>query len=177
MKTKISFIAALTIFFCNSFCYAQQKRLSPAQELKIHQASLKNTAYIFEGTITKQSQYHAKTGALLMCSVIKITKVYKGSPNIKLGTIKVITYGGKVNDGAPGLVNGTKYIILGRQANSNIDDSLVTADNTVVLTTMDCDYPIVFLGNGIEQWKGTQFKTLDSLYSFFKENGLTAQEE
>ncbi len=58
-----------------------------------------------------------------------------------------------------------------------LSDTMIATNNTITLTTMDCDNPIGFTGTDSAQWGYTKYSTLDSLYSFFKENGLTVQEE
>ena len=52
-------------------------------------------------------------------------------------------------------------------------DSLVT-DNKINLTAQD--EPIAFVGV-TAQWGITHYKTLDELYAFLKDNGLTVQQE
>jgi hypothetical protein len=141
-----------------------------------HPTSIKKAECIFEGTIIKQT-YKPKT--TLTCSVFQIKKIFKENDNIKLGTIKVESEQStpymKIEDGGPGLKMGSTYIIFGVLTDANTFLS-VSTDN---LSTLRCIDNIAFVGGGAKWgWHNpTQFKTVDSLYSFFKENGLTVQEE
>jgi hypothetical protein len=184
MKITKGFIATVVIILYHSFCIAQQKRFTASQWVGIEKKCIESAAYIFEGTVTSQECYYAKNKAILTCSVMQITKIYKGNTQLKLGTIKVLTYqsgrvknGGsiRVNDAGPGLGRG-HYIFFGKLADSSwIVDNMVATDNSIILTI--AGYPIVFLGNDGAQWGGTQYKTLDELYAFFKENGLKVEEQ
>lgn len=168
MKTIIALV--ITIFsYC--FCYAQAIN-TPAQWLTFRQNELKECSYIFEGKVIQQSI----EGIIYVCSIIEITKIYRGSPQIKLGTIKVTTMQGKgLQDAGPGLSKGSSYIIFGKLTNSKAFDTILV-DNSAMLSRYD---QISFHDTGaIWGWRQvTRYKTLDSLYSFFKENGLTVQEE
>jgi len=164
MKTtrKISIVVLIILGY--SITYAQ------------HPTSIKKAEYIFEGTVIQQS-YKPKT--TLTCSVFQINKVFKGSEKMKLGTIKVeseqSTPHMRIEDGGPGLKMGSKYVIFGVPTDANTFQSIST-DN---LYTLRCIDNIAFIGGGAKWgWHNpTQFKTVDSLYSFFKANGLTVQEE
>jgi hypothetical protein len=167
MNTTKEFIIAVYIIFCYSLCIAQ----TPAQWSAFEQRELKGCSYIFERKVIQQS----KTVENLTCSVFQITKIYRGSPQINLGKIKVIT---TILSGAekfPELHNGCTYIIFGIATNSNAFQSILTEN---ILTLKSNDW-IGFTGIGaIWGWRHpTNFPTTDSLYSFFKENGLTVQEE
>jgi hypothetical protein len=178
MKACIKLIAGAFIIFFYSFCNAQVIN-TPAQWLAFQQRQLKGCAYIIEGTITQQKSYNGKTGRM-MCSVIQITKIFRGSPQIKLGSIKIITnqYSKNVADASPNIGKG-HYIIFGTPTKSSLPiDTIFTTDNLLILQASASDW-VTFTGSGA-QWgwrKVTYYKTLDSLYSFFKENGLTVQEE
>ena|ERR1700721_3094488 len=188
MKTQKKFVIAFVIIFCHSFCYSQQRHPSASRELEQHKKSINTTAYIFLGSVTQQQNYYGKNKEILTCSIISITKIFKGTPQIKLGSIKVITSQGghigniyaRLADDGRGITlsNGATYIIFGRQAYPYmLADTMTTTDNTLILTTMGCDNPVVFSGNNSARWGYTSYKTLDELYSFFKENGVTVQEE
>jgi hypothetical protein len=175
---KQSSITTMVGIFCFSYlyCYSQKQ---PVQ----HPSSIKKAVYIFEGNITQQKYYTGKHGDEYTCSVVQITKIFKGSSELKLGSIKVITPGGRnrAADSGPGLQKG-HYIIFcnlnipfRRPADSTIFKSIPT-DNMQLL---DCIDHVDFVADG-ERWgwrNPTQFKTVDSLYSFLKFNGLTVQEE
>jgi hypothetical protein len=198
--TKIIETVIIIICFCSA-CYSQQANLSASQELARHKRSINNTAYIFEGKVTQQECYYGKNKEILTCSVISINKIFRGSPQIKLGNIKVITkqFGRigdnishvNIDDKGVGLSKGSTYIIFGRPAYSYmLVDKMITTDDTITLTTMDCEDPIVFSekisknnnmvssDSSSAQWsRKSHFNTLDELYSFLKENGLSVQEE
>lgn len=176
MKTTKGVIAAfIIIFYSYSACYAQKRHVSASQWIGLHKKSIEIASYIFEGTVIKQS----KSGEILTCTVIQITKIFKGSPTLKLGTIKVITDQNRnTKDGDPGLGRG-RYIIFGRTSASNVFDSIVT-DNTITLSLADISIAIfghVDNDQPVAQWGGTLYKTLDELYAFFKENGLKVEEQ
>lgn len=188
-------IIAVILISCYSFSHAQNIRLSPAQQLAHNQAALKNTTFIFEGVVVQQKCYRTKQGAVLTWSAIKITKVFKGNPQIKLGTIKVISdQGGEIgnvhydasSEQEWDISMGVTYILMGIPADSSMFASdMVTTDNSLVLLPTEC---IRFTEDRIQkkpiqnfpvaQWGGTSFKTLDELYAYLKENGgLTVQEQ
>jgi len=195
-------ITGLLSFYCLSLaCNAQQAYLSPSQELAYHIKSIDTTSYIFEGTVTNQKGYYSRKGEVLTCNTVQIGKIYRGSPKIKLGSIKVITFGGNIggsdiiapqitDQGPTSLRKGTTYIIFSKPAYSTmIVDTMAVTDNSIVLTRTDCVAPIIFppkkYRNGhlipidypAAQWDNTKYKTMDELNSFLKDNGLTVQEE
>ncbi len=208
MKTKLLFI--ITFSCCLQFLtYSSfaQLELTPAQELAWHKRTMKDFGYIFEGVVTQQVCYLIKNKRMYTYSVISILKIFKGSPKIKLGSIKVITdQGGTVVDstannasmlliendfdgGGEALCSGKKYIIFGAPADSiMLIDKMITTDNSLVLFTSN---PITFINSTVKRggriyhldrpaatWDDTQFKTLDELYAYLKENGsLIIQEE
>jgi hypothetical protein len=191
MKTINKIIATVIIIFCNLFCYSQyqlsdsQKVLMQQHELKVSLSSIQKAPYIFEGTVTHQENYYNKNGEMLTCTVISITKIFKGNPQIKLGSIKVITdQGGTIEghtekslDDGSGLSKNGTYIIFGKTTGTaNINDKMITTDN---LLTLDCIDHIDFIRGGASWgWHNpTNYKTLDDLYAFLKENGLSVQEE
>jgi hypothetical protein len=190
MKTIKGITTIVLLIFSHSFCYAQQDVPSAEQCLFSHKGQIKDTAYIFEGTVIKQKHFKARNNEFMTCNIISIAKIYKGSPKIKLGTIKVIVSDGRyesngfvmnVADGGGYSLGdkGSTYILFTRLADSYmLVDSAGTVDNMSILTTYGCDYPVVISDKDSANWYGTpQFKTLDDIETFFKENGLTVQEE
>jgi hypothetical protein len=231
MKTKKYIIAVISIF-CYSFCYAQLIQFTPTTEMVTNYSQ--TIPYIFEATVIQQTFRHS--GILSFCNLVQITKIFKGSPQLKLGTIKVLSDGGG-DDAGPGLVKGCKYIIFGKLTNSKTFDDIVTnnafvlwkydqinfPDNVyhdirkneniqseqvdsilkystvihrdsndyavthnVIISTYDSrsshnrnqpSHIFVLFHGPAAQWSGGKFPTLDSLYSFLKEGGLTVQEE
>ncbi len=199
MKLINKIITAVIFISCYSFSYAQYQ-LSDSQQVSMqrtvsihHQRGLKAATFVFEGIVISQECYYGKHTGILTCSVIQITKIFKGSPQIKLGSIKVITMQGgsvdgqmeKISDGGRGISKSGTYIIIGKTADSSmLNDKTTTTDNLIAVTTIDCSEPIAIIadvysnGKLIEQshafWGDarfgtTQFKTLDELYSFLKE--------
>jgi hypothetical protein len=169
MKIISRLFAGVYMISCYAICNAQ----SPAQWSAFQQRELKGCAYIFEGKVTQQS------GKAITCSVVQITKIYKGNPQIKLGSIKVITTITKNgSEKFPQLIKGHQYIIFGSTTstdNSNAFQSVV-ADNSLTLQTNDW---VVYTDTGaVWGWrKPTVFPTKDSLNSYLKSNGIIVQEE
>jgi hypothetical protein len=187
MKTIKGTITTLLIIFCYSFSEAQQVSVTPAQMIEEHKKEISNTAFIFEGIVIQQKQYNGKKQLVTTC-IIQITKIFKGSPQLKVGSIKLVT---KQRDKSGDLISipsdegymvpiskGSTYIIFARPAGSWAVDSTIT-DNTITLTSWyGLDYPIIVHNNDAVSWYDTpQFKTKEDVYSFFKENGLTVQEQ
>jgi hypothetical protein len=187
MKTIKGTIIVTLLISCYSFCHAQvQVQATPEQWKGVEKEMIRKSAYIFEGTVIQGKYYNGKKQQV-WTDIVQITKIYKGSPKIKLGSIKIIVgqSGPKGNismvssggGGASMSKNGT-YIILGRLADSLwLVDSTKTDNNITVTSLGSTNYPVVIYGNKSAQWGQARYKTLDSLYSFFKENGLTVQEE
>lgn len=172
MKTQKAFIIIiLTFFYFSIGCRGQQIQITPAQQIETQKISVKNSEYIFVGKVVKKSSIRK---AAVTCFVVQITKILRGGSQLKLGTIKVIIDRDEYTDDAGPLLNkGATYIIFGKPENLNIFDSILT-DNSIRLTYFYD--PIVILGKAA-QWGETKYPTVDSLYSFFKENGVTVQEE
>jgi hypothetical protein len=176
MKTTKFLIIAIIVFYY-SLSEAQQRFGTPSQIIK-------SASFIYEGKVTQQECFYGKGrgGGILTCSVMQITKIYKGSPEIKIGTIKVITrQGGQVGnysetplDSGPWLIKNGIYFIFGKPADSTILHHMPT-DNSITLVLIDA--PIHYMGKGTAVWDDIKFNTLDSLYSVFKANGLKVQEE
>lgn len=166
MKTIKGIVIAILIIICNSFCNAQN---TPAHWLAVQKRELKERPYIFEGKVIQQNK-----GGELTFNVIKITKIYRGSPQLKLGTIKVMSAPGGI-DAGPGLKKDSAYIIFGNPSNSTAFQSVAT-DNLLRIQSNDW-ISIYGIGASWGLRQVTQYKTVDSLYSFFKANGLMVQEE
>ena len=188
MKTNKKIITATLIIFCSEFCQAQMVDATPEQWIVEHKKYINNTPYIFEGTVIKNNyRITGKSQALYTC-IIQITKIFKGSPQLKLGSVKVVTAkyvknGDQIDIPSDGgdmvpIGKGGTFIIFGRPSYSSWLNDSTTTDNTIRLTIMDCDYPVVISGKDDVSWEGTpQFKTKEDIYSFFKESGVTVQEE
>jgi hypothetical protein len=190
MNTTEKIIVGVLIIFCNSFSYAQSqvsdtaKTSLQSRELKTHLNSIKKAIYVFEGRATHQECYYSKGGEMLTCTVFQITKIFKGNPQINLGSIKVITMQGgtigdntiRLIDAGPGLHSHGTYIIFGCSADTSwLISNMITSDNSI---TLQCFDHIDFNGNSASWgWRNpTKYKTLDDLYAFLKENGLIALE-
>ncbi len=189
MKTIKNVIPALLIIFSSSFLQAQVDIGTPAEWVVEHKKEIKNTSYIIEGTVIEQKHFIALNHELMTCSIISITKIYKGSPQIKLGTIKVVLTDGeyesngfitRIADGGEVTLSGkgSTCIILGapttfKPTDTSIIHSMVT-DNAIVLGWAADP---INISKTIAQWDYTTYNSVDSLYSFLKESGLTVQEE
>jgi hypothetical protein len=180
MKTTKGAFTTLLIIFSHIYSQAQVDIGTPAQELTAHKEEIKSTPYIFEGTVIQQHQNNCKVEVITTC-IMQITKIYKGSPQLQLGSVKVITWHKLKNSFGPveGYVVpvgiGGTYIIFGGSTNSV--DSTKT-DNPITLSEYGMEYPVVISDKDSVNWYGTpQFKTLNDIEAFFKENGLTVQEE
>jgi hypothetical protein len=98
-----------------------------------------------------------------------------------LGTIKVISDQGgpgqKVFDGGEALDIGNTYIVFGTSADSTMFHSMsMSVDNPITVDRMTSDQPIRITGKNSAWWFPQKF-TLDSIHSFFNENGLVIQQE
>lgn len=191
MKIIPRIISVIIITLWYSHSSAQVLDLTPSEELPEHKKLLQSNANIFEGRVMQQKSFYRyhPGGTVFTCSIIKITKIYKGSPQLKLGTIKLITeQGGHVenyrgitqpppSDGFIGVTKGGDYIIFGTPTTFNpADTNLIysmTTDNSLVFELYD---EIKVFHNGA-QWGNTHYSTRDSLYLFFKENGVTVKEQ
>jgi hypothetical protein len=166
------------------------------EKLKFQKEIMSNASFIFECKYISQKCYRkSPNGIILTCSTLEITKIFKGSGQIKLGTIKIITQQGgsipeehpnnedyvmqTVSDGGTGIGSKGTYIILGTLADltllgsSNSPARTIITDNQLVLEVTD------LIENGTS-WSSVevQFKTINELYSFLNDNGgLTVQEE
>jgi hypothetical protein len=172
MKSKIKLNIIAIVLLSYSFCSAQQTHhihTTGAQWLALHQKELSTSTYIFEGTIIKQS---LKSGTELTCSVIKITKIYKGSPEVKIGTIKILTQQNPSDkDGWKGLSKGSTYVIFGKMDSDKFKS--IATDNSLTISCID----YATISGNTARWGSTIYKTLDDMNFFFKENGITMQEE
>jgi hypothetical protein len=190
MKATKRIIAILLLSFSYSYSYSQVDIGTPSERLTEHKKIINNTPYIFEGTETTQRCYYVRHigGEIQTCNIIQVTKIFKGSPQLKLGSIKVITYGGHIGNtpyaepsdggGIPPIGKGGVYIIFGESttfepADSKMVDSMTT-DNTLIVSHFD---HIVLYNDNTAKWDYTKYDSIDSLYSFLKEGGLTVQEE
>jgi hypothetical protein len=187
MKTIKKILATAIIISCHLLCEGQIVQPTPAQAIAEHKKQISTTSYIFEGTVTQQKYYNGRNQIVTTC-IMQITKIFKGSPKLRLGSIKVVTdqaiKSGDIisipsDEGdVVAVVKGGTYIIFGRTVGLTWTVDSTLTDNSITLTTMGMDYPIVIYGKDSISWEFTpQFKTKEDIYSFFKENGLAAQEE
>jgi hypothetical protein len=174
-KAKVMKTMKLIVIFVSIICscsvgFSQQVQPTPSQWLGVQQKMIKSTAYIFQGTVVQQ---YTKDSSLLTCSVVKISKIFRGSPEINIGSIKVITeQSSHTQDADPGLKVGSTYIIFARNPTSNSFHS-ITADNLLILKCSDH----VNVYNSGARWGLSQYKTIDSLYSIFNQNGLSIPQD
>ncbi|MEI6487837.1 MAG: hypothetical protein WCP52_02675 [Bacteroidota bacterium] len=192
MNTTKKILIAVIIIICNFSSYAQREKLSKEELLKSQQRTIKEVTFIFEGVATKQEGYLTKKKEPFTCTTIQITKIFKGSPQIKLGTIKVITEGRPddiISDGGDTkLYTGLTFIIMASIANPDIlPNNTITTDNPQSLLITSDVIRIADTTNKrlyhkgttpMATWYETKYNTLDDLYTFLKEKcSLTIQEE
>lgn len=152
MTKKI--IVAVLFIFCSCSSYAQKSGFhTPQDKLKFQKEIMSNTSFIFECKFVSQKRYRpSPNGNILTCSTLEITKIFKGSGQIKLGTIKVISQqGGSIpeenvreinSDMGQGIGKGN-YIIFGTLADSSKLGNLISpaitiaTDNSSVLWLVD----------------------------------------
>ena len=189
-------IVVICFIFYSLISCAQQIELSPSQELTLQQRSIKNASFIFEGLVINQEDYLNKKGSMLTNSLIQITKIFKGSGKMKLGSINVITeQGGRVGnyiqdiqDGPTGIYPGITYIIIGNSSDTSIlPKKSFATDNSFSVSK----YDLIILNDLKNRkrfppgtpaarwsWGNTAFKTVDELYTYLKEKAsLTLQEQ
>jgi hypothetical protein len=205
---KMNYIAFLILTFCFHYSFSQRIEFTtPEAKLEAQKFIIKKSAFIFEGVTSQQQNCYRSKYGFLTCTTISITKIFKGSGKIKLGTIKLITAQGgsiennngnteveTISDGGPEISKGQSYIIFASIADSsyyggtNLYARNDTTDNDLALLVKDIicfdfknqklhpTHPDMF---PIAKWGsvGSNYKTLDDLNAFLKENGLTVQEE
>jgi len=190
MKAIIK-ITVVIIILCSNFTYAQQIRVSAKHQLEYEQKTLKNTPYIFEGVIVNQEYIRGR----LTCNIVKITKIFKGTPQIMLGSIKIMTRldaGGSkiiIFDGPEGINKGITYIFFSKIATdtSLLPNKIIPTDNSLILTGFEFieindlkNHKRFSPQDPAARWVNGSgehvFKTLEDLYAYLKDNGLTVQE-
>ncbi|MGP8215353.1 MAG: hypothetical protein ACLQQ4_07310 [Bacteroidia bacterium] len=199
MDTTKKIIIVLILCFCISYSEAQNSQ-SASPQMTRQQTTLKRAQYVFEGTITHQESYMSKEHGILTCTTIQITKIFKGNPKLILGTIKVITdqggrvgkYSSRVEDGGAALGKKGTCIIIGSQADSTMLNGMgaTTTDNSPILTVyavIEISGDVYMNGKLVEQahaqWQGRyknpgiSFKSVNDMYTYLNENGLTIQVE
>jgi hypothetical protein len=198
MNTIKKIIALAIFIFCTCFLYAQKMGFNTSEEkLNFQKRIMSSSSFIFEGTVTSQKCYRqSPNGTILTCSTLEITKIFKGSGQIKLGTIKLITQQGgsipeehpnneeyvaeTVSDGARSGIGKGTYLVFGNLAGSsmlgspNSPTKTATTNNTLVIQVYDLIDLKKLSWSSVE----VNFKTINELYSFLNDNGgLTVQEE
>jgi hypothetical protein len=160
MNTIKKNIAIVIFIFCSCFSYGQRIGFrTPDEKLNFQKAIMSNASFIFECKFTGKKCYRqSPNGTILTCSTLEITKIFKGSGQITLGTINVISQqGGSIpeehpnneeyvmetnSEMMPGIGNGT-YIIFGTVASSSMLGSsnsparTIATDNASVLSLVD----------------------------------------
>ena len=188
MRTKQILIVAIIAILCNAPCKAQVIALTPSQSEMSHKQYLPNAHYIFEGKVINRKHHKGKEVDVTTC-IIQITKVYKGSPQINLGTVKVTTDQYVVSNGftsipseaggSTDLNKGGTYIVFCTDATKLWIVDSTTTDNPLTLTICGLDNPIIVNpdNNTVSWFQTPQFKTVNDIEGFFRENGVTVQEE
>jgi hypothetical protein len=98
--------------------------------------------FIFEGTVIKNEGYWSEKDKMIYTSnIVQIDKIFRGGNTIKLGTIEIVTRGGKVGDewceipSSMPYQGGFKYIFFCVPSNYEFNPSVLT-ENTVHLTSL-----------------------------------------
>ncbi len=181
MTKKI--IVAVLFIFCTYFPFAQSKVGFPTSEskLKLQKQIMGNAAFVFEGIATSQKSYRTAKYGILTCTVFEIKKIFKGSGQIKLGTIKVISLGGTIPEENPdnkervlegssagediSIAKGVTYIIFAPLAdssgfgNANSPVTTLVTDNTIVLGVRD----LIILNRMLTHYKSHNVKNPEKL--------------
>lgn len=87
MKTYISI--SIPILFLMAFVSGAQSQQVEWND-KMTEIVFDKSTFIFEGEIIKSEEYDNYTS-----NIVKIVKIFRGADSIKLGTIEVVTMGGK----------------------------------------------------------------------------------
>jgi len=137
---KLLLIFCLTNIFYT--CGAQYVHLTKAQWDTEHKKLISRVSFIIEGAVIRQSTFISKSRELLTCSVLQISKIYKGDKQINIGTIKILTFQSTgsmtVSDMGEGLYVNHSYIILGSQADSShLSKSMLQTDNIATIYLND----------------------------------------
>jgi len=137
---KLLLIFCLTNIFYT--CGAQYIHLTKSQWDTEHKKLISRVPFIVEGTVIRQSMFTSQNGQLLTCSILRIDKIYKGTAQIIIGTIKIITFqsGGSVtvSDMGEGLYVNQSYIVLGSQADSShLSKNMLQTDNIATIYLND----------------------------------------
>jgi hypothetical protein len=193
MKTTRRIFTGIILTLSTYLSFGQNITLSPSQRLEFQKRTISNSSFIFEGTAIFHKGY---------ITTISITKIFKGSGQIKLGTINIIA-GSRtdVDDGDSGINKEVKYIIFGNTADSSafrFAKSPIRTDTTTnnfairvndlieinrMLTSFKSHKGVknpekAAADFPVAEWGNMTFKTLNELYAYLKEiGGLTVQEE
>lgn len=185
----------LLCLFHYSITEGQQLRLSKAEWAIEHKKIIATSPYIFEGAIIHQDHDYVGWDY----NIFKITKIFKGSSELKLGTIRLLSYGGG-DDGPPRLSNGGKYIIFAEPVTKTFQ---AITENAITLKWIDhVEFTSPYYDNTRKQylsanqrdsmkktelilgisktpakWENIYYSSIDSVYSFFQENGLKVEVE
>lgn len=196
MKSTAKVITAAIFVLCSYISYSQLgfNPDDPKQRLKVQKNAMSHSAFIFEGRSTYQKTYRATRGYILTCTTIQITKIFKGNPQIKLGSIKIITEqgGGIEGEDTPIIEPSEIGAYISNEQTCIIfadivDTSLLGTANSPAKTITTDNSPILFAGDIIRydfkehdktpkisplaNWWGAKFNSLEELYAYLKDNG------
>ena len=123
----------ITLAIINSIiALAQTNKLSEQQVTE----TLNKAEFIFEGTVIKNESYWSEKDKMIYTSnIVQIDKIFRGGNTIKLGTIEIVTRGGKVGDKWSEVSSEGAYMVTGRYVffcvPSNYESSLIATDNVI----------------------------------------------
>jgi hypothetical protein len=129
--------------------------------------------FIFEGTVVKTEGYWSEEDKMIYTSnIIKIEKIFRGKDKINLGTIEIVTRGGKIGDKWYEFPNegayqvGFKYIFF--SIPSNYEPSSLQTINSVRLQALT--YIVYHNRTGGATGTFKYFKKWHEVYDYLKKH-------
>ena len=199
MKTFYSFLAAV-LFYINTF---SQIAIAPKDTMiKRSKATaekiIKESPYIFEGTVIKSESFIGKDKDFYTSNIIQINKILRGK-DLKLGTIEIITHGGDAtfeDPRYPGtyrvwmpcqdcrelyLGQGQSKMFFCIPSDTNLTVLNINTDNTIRLKTKKWYFGYAIglpKTDGGIAWMNLSFKNREELYGFLsKHDDITIPKE
>lgn len=189
MKTIVQYLVICHCILINASSFAQQLRFTEAEQLAAELKSIQNSPYIFEGMVIKQEE----DGGSITRNVISINRIYKGYPEISIGTIQIMTNQSTIEngilifDGPAGIAPNIRYLFFCNKVTSSImmpSDTLNT-NNSIVMH----GYEFIYLQRETDRiipeiyafWCNSRskrtFKTQNDLTAYLNNKGLNVQAE
>ena len=201
MKTIYSYLIAVLL----SISAFAQMKIAPKdtwikQSKETAEKIIKESPYIFEGTVIKTEGFIGKDKDFYTSNTIQITEILRGNNDLKLGTIEVITHGGNATYEDPNHTGTTRVWIPCQDcqelhltqgelrimffcvpAEDNLKVLNIKIDNTITLKTKEwyIGYAIAIpQTDGSISWMNLSFKNKRELYDFLsKYDNITIPKE